>query len=73
MKYLLLAGAGTLLLGACANSPALLPDAAALQKAAAPTGPYRSLNYRSPFSGFESHEPSGPASWRKVNEQQGTN
>lgn len=70
MKSLFLAGAGALLLGACAKSPAALPDTAALQHAAAPSGPYRSLNYQSPFRGFENHAPSGPASWRGVNKQQ---
>lgn len=70
MKSLFLAGAGALLLGACAKSPAALPDTAALQHAAAPSGPYRSLNYQSPFRGFENHTPGGPGSWRGANEQQ---
>ena len=70
MKSLFLAGAGALLLGACAKSPAALPDTAALQHAAAASGPYRSLNYQSPFRGFKSHTPGGPVSWRGVNEQQ---
>ncbi|MFY0311581.1 hypothetical protein ACFMBG_16950 [Leisingera sp. D0M16] len=73
MKSLFLAGAGALLLGACARTPAELPDTAALQNAAAPSGPYRSLNYQSPLKGFENYEPSGPASWRGVNEQQQEN
>ncbi|MEK0163129.1 hypothetical protein VWZ88_18430 [Phaeobacter sp. JH20_36] len=73
MKSLLLAGAGALLLGACAKSPAALPDTADLQRAAAPSGPYRSLNYQSPFRGFENHTPRGPASWRGVNGQQQEN
>ncbi|MCB4458313.1 hypothetical protein [Leisingera sp. McT4-56] len=70
MKSLFLAGAGALLLGACARTPAALPDTAALQTAAAPSGPYRSLNYQSPLKGFETYQPSGPAPWRGVNEQQ---
>lgn len=72
MKSLFLAGTSALLLGACAKSPAALPDTAALQSAAALSGPYRSLNYQSPLKGFENYEPSGPASWRGVNEQQET-
>ncbi|UWR45390.1 hypothetical protein [Phaeobacter inhibens] len=73
MKSFLLAGAGALLLGACAKSPAPLPDTADLQRAAEPSGPYRSLNYQFPFWGFENHTPRGPASWRGVNGQQQEN
>ncbi|WP_291730447.1 MULTISPECIES: hypothetical protein [unclassified Leisingera] len=70
MKSLFLAGAGALLLGACASNPAALPETAALERAAAQSGPYRTLNYQSPLAGFENNEPSGPGSWRGVNEQQ---
>ncbi|UWR90488.1 hypothetical protein [Phaeobacter inhibens] len=73
MKSFLLAGAGALLLGACAKSPAALPDTADLQRAAEPSGPYRSLNYQFPFWGYENHTPRGPASWRGVNGQQQEN
>ncbi|MBQ4826989.1 hypothetical protein J4729_20935 [Leisingera sp. HS039] len=73
MKSFFLAGAGALLLGACAKAPAALPDTAALQSAAAQSGPYRTMNYQSPLAGFETYEPSGPASWRGVNEQQQEN
>lgn len=70
MKSLFLAGAGALLLGACARTPAALPETAALQNPAVSSGPYRTLAYQDPFRGFERHQPSGPASWRGVNEQQ---
>ncbi|MBQ4825666.1 MULTISPECIES: hypothetical protein [unclassified Leisingera] len=70
MKSPFLAGACALLLGACAADPAALPDTAALQRVAAQSGPYRTLNYQSPLSGYERQEPSGPVSWRGVNDQQ---
>lgn len=70
MKIPFLAGASALLLGACAVTPAALPETEALKRAAAPSGPYRALGYQSPFSGFESHEPTAPAPWRGVNDAQ---
>ena len=70
MKSVFLAGAGALLLGACAGDPAALPETAALQRVAAQSGPYRTLNYQSPLAGFQNYRPSGPRSWRGVNDQQ---
>ncbi|WP_027258024.1 MULTISPECIES: hypothetical protein [Leisingera] len=73
MKPLFLAGAAALLLGACASTPAALPEIAALERTAAQSGPYRKLNYQPPFSGFEAQEPSDPGSWRGVNDEQQEN
>lgn len=70
MKSYFLAGAGALLLGACAGTPSALPETAALERASQPSGPYRTLAYEDPFRGYERHKPSGPGSWRGVNEQQ---
>jgi ABC-type oligopeptide transport system substrate-binding subunit len=70
MKTSLLAGASALLLGACAMAPAALPETEALNRVAAQSGPYRALGYQSPFAGFEPHAPTGPASWRAVNDAQ---
>ncbi len=70
MKIPFLAGASALLLGACATTPAALPETEALERAAAQSGPYRALGYQSPFAGFEPHEPTGPAPWRGVNDAQ---
>jgi hypothetical protein len=70
MKIPFLAGASALLLAACANTPAALPETAALERAASQSGPYRTLGYQSPFSGFERHQPEGPGPWRGVNDAQ---
>lgn len=70
MKSIFLAGAGALLLGACAGTPSALPETAALERASNLSGPYRTRAYQDPFRGFERHQPSGPGSWRGVNEQQ---
>ncbi|MCD9149093.1 hypothetical protein [Pseudophaeobacter flagellatus] len=70
MKIPFLAGVSALLLGACATTPAALPEAEALKRAAVQSGPYRDLGYQSPFSGFSPYEPTEPTSWRQVNDAQ---
>lgn len=70
MKSLYIAGVFPVLLGACSTTPSTLPDVSSLSEVAAPNVPARQTVSRPVLVGFERREPTGPQSWRKLNDEQ---
>ncbi|SFU10311.1 hypothetical protein [Sedimentitalea nanhaiensis] len=70
MKIPVLLGASVLALGACSPEPTPLPDISAQQTVAIPSITSANVGYQPPFAGFQNHSPTGPVSWRGVNDAQ---
>ena len=69
MKIHLSLGASALALGACANTPAPLPNVTA-QQAATNTAISSPVTYQDPMAGYTYRGPTGPRDWRSVNQEQ---
>ena len=69
MKSFFLAGAGALVLGACAPAVTPLPNIANQQSVTEVARTSR-VTYRDPFAGHTDRIPSGPRDWRQVNDEQ---
>jgi hypothetical protein len=69
MKSQILTGACALALGACASTPAPLPDTTTLQAASLP-GAAAPLRSTDPLAGYTYRAPTGPRDWREVNQEQ---
>lgn len=69
MKSFFLAGAGALVMGACAPAVTPLPQTTS-QNAATDAARLSPVTYRDPFAGYTDRTPSGPRDWRQVNDEQ---